>query len=135
MNEKAALAEFVRTGGFAVMVVSGGKSMVQEKLAGVASVLVAASVAWTWKVWLASLRLLKFAGEVQAVKAPLSIEHSNMQGGSSQEKLKEASRELLGSGGFESMKVSGAIVSTVQLAFAGVRSLLPARSIARTWKE
>ena len=50
---KLALVLLVADGGAAVMLVSGATvSTVQEKLAGVGSVLPAASVARTWKVWL-----------------------------------------------------------------------------------
>ena len=50
---KLALVLVVDDEGLALIVVSGGVvSMVQEKLAGVESVLPAASVARTWKVWL-----------------------------------------------------------------------------------
>ena len=50
---KLALVLVVDACGAAVMVVSGGVvSMVQVKLAGDASILPAASVARTWKVWL-----------------------------------------------------------------------------------
>jgi uncharacterized membrane-anchored protein len=50
---KLALVLLVVADGLAVIVVSGAVvSMVQVKLAGVGSVLPAASVAWTWKVWL-----------------------------------------------------------------------------------
>ena len=49
---KVALVLLVRAGGFAVMVVSGAVvSMVQLKLAGVASMFPAGSIARTWKVW------------------------------------------------------------------------------------
>ena len=59
VNEKLALVEFVGFAGFAVIVVSGAVvSTVQVKLAGVASVFPAASVAFTWKVWLPSARPL-----------------------------------------------------------------------------
>ena len=50
---KLALVLLVRAGGAAVMVVSGAVvSMVQVKLAGVASTLPAESMARPWKVWL-----------------------------------------------------------------------------------
>ena len=50
---KVALVLLVRAGGAAVMVVSGAVvSIVQVKLAGVASTLPAVSIARTWKVWL-----------------------------------------------------------------------------------
>ena len=38
------------------------------------------------------------------------------------------------SGGLESIDVSGVLVSIVQVKVAGVGSVLPAGSVARTWK-
>src|SRR5438067_1853892 len=53
VNEKDAVVTLVEGGGWRVMLVFGGvRSIVQVKLAGVASVFPAGSVARTWKVWL-----------------------------------------------------------------------------------
>ncbi len=53
VKPKLALVLLVVSGGLAVIVVSGAVvSMVQVKLAGVASTLPAGSMARTWKVWL-----------------------------------------------------------------------------------
>ena len=48
------------------------------------------------------------------------------------EKLKLAAALLESAGGLESIDVVGAVVSTVQVKLAGVGSVLPAWSIART---
>ncbi len=50
------------------------------------------------------------------------------------EKAKLAGAVLASAGGLESIEVCGAVVSTVQLKDAGVASVLPAWSIARTSK-
>jgi hypothetical protein len=57
-------------------------------------------------------------------KAPASFELN--------EKL--AARLFDNNGGVELIVVSGTMVSTVQLKLAGVASLFPAGSVARTWK-
>src|SRR5947207_4814638 len=63
------------------MLVSGAvRSTVQVWVAGEASVLPAASVARTSKVWLPSLSAgERVSGEVQAVQLPLSIRHSKVE--------------------------------------------------------
>ncbi len=77
---KLALRELVGFDGVAGRcVVSGaGVSTVQVKLAGVASVLPAASMARTWKVWLPSAGRYSSAGEAQATKLPASSLHSKV---------------------------------------------------------
>ena len=50
------------------------------------------------------------------------------------EKLKLALMLLVRAGGLAVMVVSGAVVSMVQVKLAGVGSVLPARSVAWTWK-
>jgi adenine deaminase len=56
---KLALVLLVVADGLAVIVVSGAvASIVQVKLAGVASTLPAGSMARTWKVWLPSVKAL-----------------------------------------------------------------------------
>ena len=58
------------------IVVSGGKSTVQARRAGLWSTLPAASVARTSSVWSPSASPLSSTGEVQAYHEPLSSEHS-----------------------------------------------------------
>jgi len=93
------------------------------------------SVARTAKVWLPSPR----AGEIvfgleQVVQPPPSMRHSKVEPDSLE--LKERSGVVLfdGSVGEESMVVFGAVRSTVHVELAGVESVLPAWSVARTWK-
>ena len=73
-------------------------------------------------------------GEAQAAKEPPSIRHSKVEPPSLELKEKSASAELLGSLGCAVIVVFGAAVSTVQVKLAGVGSVLPAASVARTWK-
>ena len=51
------------------------------------------------------------------------------------EKLKVALVELVSASGVESRVVLGAVRSTVHEWLAGDASVLPAASVARTWKE
>ncbi len=73
-------------------------------------------------------------GEVQAAKAPASSLHSKVEPPSLEAKEKSAFAELLGSLGCAVIVVFGAAVSIVQVKLAGVASVLPAASVARTWK-
>src|SRR5206468_10899506 len=100
-----------------VMVVVGGvRSTVQVWLAGVASVLPAASVARTSKVWLPAVRAGEIdSGLVQELQLPVSMRHSKLEPLSSELKLKLGVVLLDGSDGFESMVVFGAVRSTVQV--------------------
>ena len=121
-------------GGPEVMVVSGGVvSTVHEYVAGVGSVLPAASRARTWKVWLPSARPVYAAGLVQPVKAVPSMEHWK-DAPASELKSNVALESVDGLSGIEAMVVSGGVVSTVQEYVAGLGSVLPAVSLARTWK-
>src|SRR5207244_8717992 len=93
----------------------------------------AASLARTWKVCvLASARPLSAVGLVQAAKAAASSLHSKLALLSGELKLMLGAAVL--SAGPLPMIVSGAVRSTVQLTVAGVASMLPAASLARTWK-
>jgi len=93
----------------------GAVSTTQVKLAGVASVLPAASVAVTVNVWLPAARPLYEAGLVQAAAAPPSRTHWNVEPASVEWNVKEAEVELVGLVGPLSITVSGATVSTVQV--------------------
>ena len=81
VNENDAEVEVVGLAGYEVMVTLGpavsGVSIVQVLLAAVASVLAAASVARTAKVWTASVSPEYEAGLTHAVNAPASTEHAN----------------------------------------------------------
>ena len=102
------------------------------------SVLPAGSVARTWKVWVPWVSPVYWRGEVHAVKAAPSRAHSNVDPASSAAKVKRGR----GAGGRvgragSSIVVCGGVVSAawiVQVWVAGVGSVLPAGSVARTWK-
>src|SRR5918995_7230578 len=81
------------------------------RLAGVGSVLPAASVAFTSKVWVPFARLLYVLGEGHGLKAPLSREHSKEEPASEEEKVNVASLLLAFPEGLESMVVCGGVVS------------------------
>src|SRR5580765_579328 len=105
--------------------------MIQVWLAGVASVLPASSIARTSKVWLPSVR----AGESESglehdVQLPLSIRHSNVEPGSEELNVRVGVVLPEGLDGAESIVVSGAVRSTVQVWLTGVESVLPAGSVA-----
>ena len=72
------------------------------------------------------------AGDTHGVGAAPSRLHSNVGLSSLAEKLNEMSVWLVRVGWMESRKVSGAIVSTVQVRLSGEASVLPAPSDART---
>ena len=65
---------------------------------------------------------------------PPSIRHSKVEDPSLDVKEKSASAELLGFPGWAVIVVFGAVVSIVQVKLAGVASVLPAASVARTSK-
>src|ERR671923_278204 len=106
--------------------------IVQLLEAGVWSVLPAWSVARTEKVWEPELKPEYVWGEEHGSKLPESSWHSNVALGSSEEKVNVASVEVVVPEGPESIVVSGAAVSTVQVRVSGVWSVLPAASVART---
>ena len=71
---------------------------------------------------------------LQGVKPLPSNRHSKVLPTSDELNVKLALVSAVGSVGFVRMKVSGPVVSTTQVKLAGVASILPAASIARTWK-
>ncbi len=117
------------------MLVTGAvRSIVQVSLAGVASVLPAGSVARTSKVWLPAPSAGEVKGLVQVVQEPPSMRHSKVEPGSLELKVKVGVVSLDGWAGVESRLVTGAVRSIVQVSLAGVASVLPAGSVARTSK-
>src|SRR5215210_6804819 len=96
------------------MVVFGAvRSTVQVWPAGVASVLPAASVARTWKVWLPAVSAGEIdSGLVQDVQLPLSMRHSKLEPASEELNMKLGVVLLDGSAGLESIVVFGAVRST-----------------------
>ncbi len=97
------------------MVSGATVSMVQVKLAGVASMLPAASVARTRSVCGPSARADNVCGLVHVAKAAPSSEHSNVASASSAEKVKTGSVSFEGLVGVVSIVVSGAPLSTVHV--------------------
>ena len=115
-------------------VVSAGGWIVQVWVAGVASVLPAGSVARTRKVCAPRARPVRSRGLVQAANGAASSEHSNVEPASVAEKAKVALVLCVVAGGADVIVVFGGAVSTVQERVAGVGSVLPAGSVARTAK-
>ena len=116
-------------------VVSGGAlvSTVKLRVAGVVSLLDAASMAYTLKVWLPSPSGPITFGLEQGEKGPPSTEHWRSE-------LSLAEKPNWGVvsviveplAGPESIVVFGGVVSTVNERDAGLRSVLPDVSVART---
>jgi hypothetical protein len=115
-------------------VVSAADSIVQAYSAGDGSVLPAASVARTAKVWRPSATPAKVAGLLHGVRAASSSEQAKVAA-SSAVKLKVALDSSVGSVGRSVIVVSGDNVSTVHAWLAGDGSVLPAVSAARTRKR
>lgn len=135
-NEKLGAVAFVGLAGAVSMVVLGGVvSTIQERVAGVVSTLPAVSMALTPNVCEPSLRLEYAHGDVQAEYRAPSRLHWNVEPASLELKLKLAEVELVTAGGADVIVVSGGAVSTVQAWLAGVASVFPAGSVARTWSE
>ena len=115
--------------------VSGGAvSITQRRLAGVGSLFPAASVARTRNSCAPATRGPYSRGEVQGANAAASSEHSSRDPGSLPENAKLALWLLVGSAGPDSIAVSGGVTSIVHAYDAGLGSLFPAASVARTWK-
>jgi hypothetical protein len=113
--------------------------MVQLRLAGVGSVLPALSLARTSKLWSVAVSEEYCLGELQGLQAPESMRHSKLEPFSLALKLKLAEVAPVDPEGPESIVVSGGVVSAgggggvkVQFRLAGVGSVLPALSLART---
>jgi hypothetical protein len=100
--------------------------------AGVGSVFPAGSVARTSKACEPSARLEYELGLVQEANAPASSLHSKVLPASVDVKEKLALVWLVGFAGVEVIDVFGGPVSIVQVWLAGVGSVLPTGSIART---
>src|SRR5882724_1488986 len=103
-------------------------------VAGVASVLPAASVARTSKVWSLSVRPGTLCGLVQAANAPPSMLHSKVEPGSVESNVKAGAATFDGSDGFVRIVVLGAVrsTSTFRIAVAGWPALSVATA-ARAW--
>ena len=103
-------------------------------MAGVGSVFPAASVARTLNAWVPGARSETVCGEAHAAYAPPSNRHWNVPPVSVETKANVAWVPATVPLGPEVIVVSGAAVSTVHAREAGVGSVLPARSTARTSK-
>jgi hypothetical protein len=116
----------------------GGAWIVQEWVAGVASVFPAASLARTLNWCVPTASPVRSRGDVHAANGALSSEHSKVEPDSLEENVKLALVLVVVAAGPEPIVVSGAVVSgggwIVQLWLAGVASTLPAASLARTSK-
>jgi hypothetical protein len=131
VNAKVATGVETIAAGACVIVVSTSR-IVQVRLAGVASVFPAASVARTWNVCEPTASPEYAAGDVQAANAPPSSAHANDEPPSLDVNDNVAPCANVVAAGALVIVVSGASVSTVQVRDAGVGSTLPAPSFART---
>ena len=132
-NRNSALVLAVVAGGIASMVVSGARSIVQARVSALSSTLPAASMARTANVWSPSPRSPYSAGEVQAENGTPSSEHSKVAPGSAV-KMNCALVLVVVPDGPDDIVVCGSSLSTCQVYVAGVASMLPASSTARTEK-
>ena len=98
----------------------GGGTIANECEAGVGSVLAAASVARTSKVWSPRFRSPGEYGELQVAKAPPSIRHSKVDAPSEEENEKVGDVSVLDAGGPLSIVVCGASFSTRTIRHAAV---------------
>ena len=125
----------VEDGGPELIVVFGALvSTVMERLAGVWSRLPAGSVARTRNVCAPLDRDDVVNGDEHEVKEAVSTEHWNVEPVSVDAKANVGVESLVGPLGPEVNDVSGASVSTVKLRVAGLWSVFPAASVARTSK-
>ena len=118
------------------MVVTGAtRSTVNDWPAGLASVLPAASVARTWKLWTPAVRSFSTTGDTHAdhVTAP-STRQVTVDEGSLDANAKVAVVRRVRLPGAWVIVVSGAATSTVKAREDAVACVLPAGSVARTWK-
>ena len=99
------------------------RSTVQVWLAGVASVLPAASVARTSKVWLPAPSEPSVSGLEHDVQLPPSMRHSKVEPASEELNEKVGVVSFDGSGGVESIVVAGGVRSTIHVYEAGVASV------------
>jgi len=135
LNWKLGVVSFDGLDGLESIVVFGAvRSTVHVWDAGVASVLPAGSVARTSKVWLPAPSALVVWGLVQAFQLPPSTRHSNVEPASLELNWKLGVVLFDGLAGPLSIVVFGAVRSIVHVCDAGVPSVFPAMSVARTSK-
>jgi len=109
-------------------------SIVHVRLAGVGSTLPAASVALTRKLCGPSERPEYVNGDEQPENAAPSRLQAKLEPLSLEVNVKVALVTFVGFAGADPILVSGALVSIVHVYEAGVGSVFPAGSVARTWK-
>jgi hypothetical protein len=136
LNWKVGELSFEGSGGAESTDVPGAaESIVHPKLAGVVSVFAAGSVARTRKVCGPSPTGPAYVwGLVQGWKPAPSSSHSKVEPASLAEKANVGDVSFDGLPGWLVIVVSGALRSIVQVYEAGVASVLPAASVARTSK-
>jgi hypothetical protein len=113
---------------------SSHRATLNVRSAGVGSTLPARSIARTRKMWEPSESAGDVLGELQKEKAAESKRHWKLEPGSLEAKVKVGVRSLVGPAGPAVIVVSGTAVSTVKEREAGVGSVLPTASMARTSK-
>ena len=124
----------VPDGPLSIMVFGAAVSTVKLRNAGVGSTLPAESVARTSKVCEPSARAAVVSGAEQSPQGPPSKRHSNVVPSSLEEKPNVGVGSFVAPAGPESIVVSGGLLSTLKLRWAGEASLFPAGSMARAWK-
>jgi hypothetical protein len=135
VNPKLGLAFVVNPEGPELIWDSGAvTSIANDRDAGVGSMVPASSTARTSNVWAPSERPGYPLGEVHEPQLPESSRHSKVEPSSFEEKLNAGLALATVPVGPESIWVCGATVSTVNERAAGVVSVLPAASDARTSK-
>src|SRR6478672_5296624 len=135
LKSKLGVVSFEGLDGLESIVVAGAvRSIVHVCVAGVPSVFPAASVARTSKLWLPSPRADVVSGLVHGLQLPPSTRHSNVEAGSPALNPNVGVASLDGPAGPLSMVVFGAVRSIVQVKLAGVPSVFPTASVARTSK-
>ncbi|MFP5452314.1 MAG: hypothetical protein ACLGG9_11295 [Thermoleophilia bacterium] len=123
----------ITAAGACVIVVCGAvRSTVNDTEAGLASVLPAASVARTSNVCAPSLRPVNCTGETQGANDAPSRRHSKVDPASDDAKLTLVEIVLITAAGAWVIVVCGATLSTTKATSAGVESVFPAGSVART---
>jgi hypothetical protein len=132
-NEGVVLPEGL--GGPESIVVFGAvRSIVQVWLAGVASVLPAASVARTSKVWLPAPSAASVSGLEHDVQLPPSMRHSKLEPGSEELKEKVGVVSLVGSAGVEPIVVAGGVVSIFAIAVTGLETFPTLSAIVKEYR-
>ena len=101
-------------------------STTHVRVAGVGSVLPAASMARIASVCAPSASAVSNVGDTHAAQAPASSLHSNVDAACEEENAKLDDAEAVVPGGPESIVVCGGAVSIVNVLVAGVASVLPA---------